>query len=98
MRHKYIWKANFLIDLNDYEEPLRHSVQVSLLFLSVDGNILLNVLFENGTEPVSFDYAIGASVNVSVAQAWRGARTRGEHERVPHAWTCMWCSVVIINP
>jgi len=73
------------------EKPLGYSV------ISTDGNILLDALSENGVEPVSFDYAIGASMNVRECCT---SLERGENERRTRAsvWTRMWCSVVIINP
>lgn len=50
----------------------RHSI------ISIDGNVLLDVLSESGAEPVSFDYAIGASVNV---REYCTSLERGENER-----------------
>lgn len=55
------------------------------------------VLSKSGAKPVSFDYAIGTSVNVRVAQD--GAKREGEEstER-KRVRGLAWCSVVIINP
>lgn len=65
--------------------------------IPIDGNVLLDVLSESGAGPISFDYAIGVSMNVRECCT---SLERDENERRTRtrARTRMWCSVVIINP